>query len=419
MVFLTSGHLVPDGETSYQNYFLQIHNETASEALRGVVQGVLREARAWQHRYALLDPTQDHHGTTAIKEAETKFFEEEDLDSWIIFTVVFFLLIFFDNFVLHRKAEKLSLLQAFLYTTFWISCAGAFNIYVYYSRGLEDAFSWGTGYILEWMLSIDNLFVFHQIFKAFHTPDEQKHKPLFYGIMGAIVFRMIFFLVGEWLMHHFTWVHIVFGMFLVYTGIKAVAITEEEEEAPEDGQLFKFLVKYINYVDDYDDDGNFFMPVYVNKETNSFVGKEALQGDDGGIDVKYRATKLVVVVVCLEVTDLLFAVDSVSAIVAQIPDLFLAYTACVFAMLGLRALFFAIDELVNMFSLLGYGVAAILVFLGFKLIFKSWFHIPPGIVCIILISTLVLSILASIIKERIYPSPVEDAPEDTRAPSAH
>lgn len=359
------------------------------------------------------------------KQEDAVLFREEDLIPWTVFTVAFFVLVIFDNFVLHRKVERppgasprsaaaapssadepvsepgLSLLQSLLYTTFWISVAGMFNVYVLHTRGVEDALNWGTGYILEWMLSVDNLFVFHRIFKIFKTPDAQKHKPLFYGIVGAIFFRMLFFLIGEVLLHHIAWMHLVFGVFLIYTGIKAVSMDDDEDD-PEKGWMYNEIIQYINYVDEYDEDGRFFIQV---KEYTEHTGREM---------VRWKATRLVLVVICLEVTDLVFAVDSVSAIIAQIPDLFLAYTACVFAMLGLRALFFAIDKLVEIFSLLSYGVAAILIFIGIKLIFKSWIHIPPGVVCCVLIGTLLISILASLLHEKFCS---DEVPKEVNAKS--
>jgi tellurite resistance protein TerC len=368
-----------------------------------------------EHGIKGLEPQHDHH------ERKTVLFDEDDLVPWVVFTFVFFILVIFDNAVLHRKAEKLTLLKSLLYTTFWIAVAGMFNLYIYWTRGLDDAFSWGTGYLLEWMLSVDNLFVFHRIFVVFKTPDEQKHKPLFYGIIGAIVFRMVFFLIEEILLHHVTWMHIVFGLFLIYTGFKAVTM-DDDDEAPDQGWLYQMILSRINYVDEYDEKGRFFMPIAVDKETGQPVEDidSARLADGKPLDdkviVQYRATRLTLVVVCLEVTDLIFAVDSVSAIVAQIPDLFLAYTACVFAMLGLRAMFFAIDELVKMFTLLSYGVAFILIFLGLKLILRSWIHIPPGIVCSILVSTLALSVLLSMLQDKFGEK--DEAPEDTESQSA-
>lgn len=360
------------------------------------------------HGIKAFEPHAHHHSDAVL-------FQQEDIWSWSIFTAVFFLLVGFDNLILHRRCEKLTLLQSTLYTTFWIAVAGMFNVYVYVTRGADDAFSWGTGYLLEWMLSVDNLFVFHRIFIVMKTPDEQKHKPLFYGIIGAIVFRMIFFVISETLLHHVTWMHLVFGSFLVYTGWQALPGDDEDDDNPEQNALYQLIIQHINYVDRYDDQGRFFTPVEVTRDL------EKKEGGDGEkqteVVVEWKATKLVLVVVCLEVTDLVFAVDSVSAIVAQIPDLFLAYTAAVFAMLGLRALFFAIDELVKMFALLAYGVAVILIFIGLKLILRSWIHFPPALVCAILVGTLFFSVFASLIQEKFFPSE-DDNPEDTGTPGA-
>lgn len=331
---------------------------------------------------------------------DTVLFKEKDFWPWIVFTVVFCLLVIFDNLILHRKAKKLSLLESVLYTTFWIAVAAMFGTYVFFTRGLDDAFTWGTGYVLEWMLSVDNLFVFHRIFAIFKTPDEQKHKPLFYGIIGAIFFRMVFFVVEEILLHHVTWMHLVFGAFLIYTGIQALRL--DDDDSPDQHWFFQYLVKHISYVDRYDENGNFFTTPQPGDAIRSYGESTSPRECCGHGENRCLATRLVLVVLCLEVTDLIFAVDSVSAIVAQIPDLFLAYTACVFAMLGLRAMFFAIDELVKMFALLAYGVAFILVFLGIKLMLGSWFHLAPRTVCVILVTTLLISIMASVVAERLH-----------------
>eukprot|EP00747_Dinoflagellata_sp_TGD_P163274 gnl/TRDRNA2_/TRDRNA2_181770_c0_seq1.p1 gnl/TRDRNA2_/TRDRNA2_181770_c0~~gnl/TRDRNA2_/TRDRNA2_181770_c0_seq1.p1 ORF type:complete len:462 (-),score=78.08 gnl/TRDRNA2_/TRDRNA2_181770_c0_seq1:140-1525(-) len=353
-----------------------------------------------------------------------KLFREEDVDAWIVFTVVFMCLIMFDNCVLHRSQARISFRTAVFYTFFWLLCAACFCGYVYYERGPQDAIEWGTGYVLEWMLSVDNLFVFHRIFSVFKTPDDQKHKPLFWGIAGAIVFRMAFFCIEEALMHNVTWMHVVFGLFLIYTGIKA-AMADEEEDSPENSAVFNYIANRINYIDMYDANGGFFVMAPVDAKTGEVLLFEGVGADppnpeeamahmgtpyirfetppyptDNEVVYRWRATRLMLVVLCLELTDLIFAVDSVSAIVAQIPDLYLAYTACVFAMLGLRAMFFVIDELVSMFSLLGYGVAVILIFIGLKLIFQPWIHVPPWIVLLILLTILASSIIASVIWER-------------------
>lgn len=357
-------------------------------------------------------------------EQDYQLFRPEDIWAWVVFTVVFFVLIIFDNFVLHTKAKKLTFKQSMAFTALWIACAAAFNSYIYFTRGFDDALDWGTGYLLEWMLSVDNLFVFHLIFQKFGTPDKFKHKPLFWGILGAIVFRMMFFMIEEVLMHKWWWVHILLGLFLVYTGLMTMA-NEDEDEDVTDNIVLRFMARHFRFVGGYDQDGNFFVRATVDAngvvtypalsmaeaDTSRSIGlveearmassQEQGYGTSGPAErpgqYEYRATLLLLVVTCLELTDVVFAVDSVSAIVAQIPDLYLAYTACVFAMLGLRAMFFVIDELVKLFTLLKYGVAAILIFIGVKLLLKGWIHFDHFLVFVILVGTMVLSIIGSVI----------------------
>mmetsp|Transcript_9282 Transcript_9282/g.20791 ORF Transcript_9282/g.20791 Transcript_9282/m.20791 type:complete len:492 (+) Transcript_9282:117-1592(+) len=368
--------------------------------------------------------------------------------SWAIFFSIFVGLLFFDHLVLHKRHEVISFQRAGVYVIFWICCAGAFNVYVWLLWGKDAAFNWGSGYILEWMLSMDNLFVFHMVFNIYGTPDHLKHKPLFYGIVGAIVFRLLFFLIGEWLFHASHWMHLVFGTFLVYTGIKA-GITDEDEEDPTQHPVVKWMAEHLPLLNAYDECGSFFVHLPIDPKTGEVIlpalapakgaveepmaepdivaeaprtrmkdgqvqsphGSEGSSEDGAGPRKKsipvmdlspkwskkaefkeykreWRATMLVLVVLCLEITDLLFALDSVSAIIAQIPDLYLAFTACVFAMLGLRATFFVIDELIRMFTLLKYGVAAILVFIGVKLVVSKMIYIPPSVVCFILFGTI-------------------------------
>lgn len=269
---------------------------------------------------------------------------------------------------------------------------------------------WLSGYMLEWMLSFDNLFVFHMIFQVYGTPDHLKHRPLYLGICGAVFFRLIFIFVGEFLMHALFFMHFVFGGFLIYTGLKTVT-TDEEDEDPSQQPLVLWLQKKVPFVSAYDEGGAFFVRVPLQNQdamiqSAKFTGGNVTGEQYGSVDLKdrkegeLRATMLFLVVCCLEVSDLLFAVDSVSAIVAQVNDLFLAYTSAVFAMLGLRAMFFIIDVLAKLFSLLKYGVGTVLMFVGAKLMMSKFYHIPPGIVCTVLVSTIGLSMVASVIKER-------------------
>merc|ERR1719183_2339219 len=310
--------------------------------------------------------------------------------------------------------------------------ACAFCGWVYWYYGESQAYMWMSGYMLEWMLSFDNLFVFHMIFSVYATPDNLKHRPLYLGIIGAVIFRLAFIFVGEFLMHAFYFMHFIFGSFLVYTGIKT-ATADDEDEDPSQHPLVVWLSKNMNFVSAYDSKGSFWVRCEVDDRgevvlpEGTMVEREATEHDslaaaeeaeDRRILVadfqahltsrnvpasrtQRRATMLLLVVICLELSDLLFAVDSVSAIVAQVNDLFLAYTSAVFAMLGLRATFFIIDVLVKLFSLLKYGVAIVLVFIGVKLIVSKFYHIPASIVCVVLVGAIGGSMVASVIKEKL------------------
>jgi tellurite resistance protein TerC len=371
-----------------------------------------------------------------MKDNNYTLFRYEDWPAWVIFSSVFLVLIIFDNVILHRNPHVLTVTRAILYTLFWMAAAVGFCAWVWYWKSESAAYMWMSGYMLEWMLSFDNLFVFHLIFNVYGTPDHLKHRPLYLGIMGAVVFRLVFIFIGEYLMHAMFFMHFVFGAFLVYTGIKTVAVDEDDED-PSQQPVVVWLQNMIPFVPLYDAKGSFFVQVPLTEQGELDIPEEAytktdaseatpiLAEDASESSLKYgivdfavamqsrrewcgshfrsetRATMLFLVVCCLEISDLLFAVDSVSAIVAQVNDLFLAYTSAVFAMLGLRATFFIIDVLVKLFSLLKYGVAAVLVFVGIKLIIGRFYHVPAGIVCMILFGAIAGSMVASVIQDEL------------------
>jgi len=362
------------------------------------------------------------------KDNHYTLFRKEDAPAWIIFSSVFAVLIIFDNVILHRNPSALTVTRAVFYTLFWILCAFGFAGWVAWWFSTNSAYMWMSGYMLEWMLSFDNLFVFHLIFSVYGCPDHLKHRPLFMGIMGAVVFRLIFIFVGEYLMHAMTFMHLVFGAFLVYTGIQTVT-GDDEDEDPSQHPLVVWLQAHIPFVPVYDSKGAFFVRCPIKENGEADIPEDAIETpeptetdrlvDEEGEEAKkvrivdfsrfagsqqrteMRATMLFLIVCCLEISDILFAVDSVSAIVAQVPDLFLAYTCAVFAMLGLRATFFIIDVLVQLFSLLKYGVGIILVFIGIKLIIHKYYHVPASIVCVVLVSAIAGSMIASVIQEKL------------------
>eukprot|EP00933_Yihiella_yeosuensis_P040781 TRINITY_DN3516_c0_g2_i1.p1 TRINITY_DN3516_c0_g2~~TRINITY_DN3516_c0_g2_i1.p1 ORF type:complete len:330 (-),score=65.11 TRINITY_DN3516_c0_g2_i1:81-1070(-) len=289
------------------------------------------------------------------------------------------------------------------------------------------------------MLSFDNLFVFHLIFAYYGTPDHLKHRPLFIGICGAVFFRLAFIFAGEYLMHSMFIMKLLFGFFLVYTGAKTVLGDGDEDEDPLENPIVRWAHRTLPLVSAYDQSGKFFVSVPIDSEGRIALPKEqvnkieAADVDEedcpevckpreaqvkpsyGSVDFKAALTKvtrsenveyqtrftmLFLVVVSLEISDLIFAVDSVSAIVAQVNDLFLAYSSAIFAMLGLRATFFIIDVLVEMFTMLKYGVAAVLVFIGAKLMISPFVHIHPSTVCVVLFGCIVSSMVASVIWDK-------------------
>lgn len=278
-------------------------------------------------------------------------FQHSDIMSWAIFAVVLLSLIMFENTVLHRPSTKLTFARAALHSCFWICSAGAFVRYIYMTRGVQAATDWSTAYLLEWMLSVDNLFVYRSIFTIFKTPDSHKHKALFWGVLGAVIFRMVFFSVESLLFANFTWVHFILGAFLIYTGVSGIVMDGDENEEEEPHRWREFLERHLRFVDAYAPEAQFFAQVTSDASSGEAMlgdwipqrsqAAASLKGRDAR-DIRFQvvATRLLLVVIFLEASDLMFAVDSVSAITSQVPNLFLAYSASAFAMCGLRATFF-------------------------------------------------------------------------------
>jgi tellurite resistance protein TerC len=378
------------------------------------------------------------------KDNGVTLFRAEDWKAWVTFTIVFTFLIIFDNVIMNRNPQALTIGRACIYALFWILMAGCFCGWVYWYYDEAHAFMWMSGYMLEWMLSFDNLFVFHMIFDVYKCPDDQKHKALYLGIIGAVFFRVVFLFAGEYLMHKLFFMHLVFGAFLIYTGVKTMMVDDEDDD-PSQHPAILWLQERFPFVSVYDKNMAFFVKLPVDEQDKPLMpeligrpagdggesaplnGKGAAKDKYGTVDfdvlnaklvqlrearTKTFATMLFLVVCCLEFSDILFAVDSVSAIVAQVPDLFLAYTSAVFAMLGLRATFFIIDVLVKLFTLLKYGVGFVLVFVGIKLCIGHWYHVPPGIVCAVLFLSIGGSMVASVLKEKYCPDPDSDDDDD-------
>lgn len=291
---------------------------------------------------------------------------------WILFSLFILIMIFIDLGVFNRKAKEVSIRKALVWTAFWVLLAFVFNILVFYTEGQEKAFEFFTGYLIEKSLSVDNIFVIILIFTYFKVPSAYQHKVLFWGILGALVMRFVFIITGIELINRFHWLIYIFGGFLVFTGIRMIRHSEESFE-PARNPVVKFVKK------------NFRMtPGFV--EDKFFIRKMGL----------LFATPLFLVVVLIEATDLIFALDSIPAILAISDDPFIVYTSNVFAILGLRSLYFALAGMHHYFAYLKYGLAAILIFVGFKMCLADVYKVPIEISLAFIVLTLSVAVLASL-----------------------
>lgn len=262
---------------------------------------------------------------------------------WIGFNVFVLAMLALDLGVFHRKAHVVKIKEALIWSAVWIALALLFNVGVYYWRGPQTALEFLTGYLLEKSLSVDNVFVFLLIFSYFRVPALCQHKVLFWGILGALIMRTVFIAAGIRLIQQFHWVIYVFGAFLIFTGIK-MALQKDKEIYPEKNPVIKLFRRLMPVTQDHDEESRFF------------VRKAG----------RLHATPLFVALLVVETTDVIFAVDSIPAILAITRDPFIVYTSNVFAILGLRALYFALAGIMPMFHYLHYGLSAILVFVGVK-----------------------------------------------------
>lgn len=292
---------------------------------------------------------------------------------WTSFNIVVLILLALDLGVFHRKDHTISMKESLVWSAIWIGVALLFNVFVYYWKGSETALEFFTGYFIERSLSIDNLFVFLLIFSYFKVPDKYQYRVLFWGIIGALVFRGIFIAAGTFLVAKFSWLLYIFGAFLIYAGLK-MAFAGDKELEPEKNPILKLVRRFI--------------PVTPNYRNGHFFVKE---------NAKRMATPLFIVLVVVESTDVVFAVDSIPAIFAITLDPFIVYSSNVFAILGLRALYFALAALMHMFYYLKYGLGAILSFVGLKMLIASFMHIPIWIALGIISGMLILSVIASLI----------------------
>jgi tellurite resistance protein TerC len=293
---------------------------------------------------------------------------------WIGFHVFIFTMLALDLGVFHKHTHKVPVKEAVIWTFVWITLALMFNLFVYFEFGKTKALEFLTGYVIEYSLSVDNIFVFILIFTYFTVKDQYQHKILFWGILGALVMRGIFIFAGVALISRFHWIVIIFGGFLVFTGIRML-FKKEGEVDPENNAIVRFFKK--------------FLPV-----TESMHGDKLIFRKNN----KLHATPLFLVLLIIESSDLIFAVDSIPAILAISHDRFIVYTSNIFAIMGLRSLYFAVAGIMEYFRYLKVGLAFVLTFVGLKMLAAYFnFEIPIVLSLLIIISILLISILASVV----------------------
>ncbi len=323
-----------------------------------------------------------------------------DLPVWIGFNVLVLALLALDLFVFHREAHEVRLREALGWSVFWIVLALLFNIGIYHYRGAEAGLEFLTGYLVEKALSVDNIFVFVLIFSYFGVPPRYQHRVLFWGVLGALVMRGIMIAAGAYLIHEVHEVIYVFGAFLVFSGIRMATHNEIAIE-PEANPAIR-LVRRI-------------LPISSVYHGQRFIVREPV-GPNGAI--RWVATPLLVVLLLVETTDLIFAVDSIPAIFAITSDPFIVYTSNVFAILGLRALYFLLAGVIHRFHYLKLGLAVVLVFVGAKMLISDFAKVPVDISLGVIGGVLGMSVAASLLwpKKAEARAPVLRAPLETMPP---
>jgi tellurite resistance protein TerC len=301
-----------------------------------------------------------------------------DIVAWAVFGVLIASMLALDLGVFHRRPHAIGLKEALGWSAMWIAVALLFNlaVYVWYQdashphAGLEFL----TGYLIEKSLSVDNIFVFLLIFSHFGVDARYQHRVLFWGILGALIMRAVFIVTGVTLIRRFDWVIYIFGGILIFSGVK-MAVQKEREIHPERNPILRLFRRFLPISAD-SQDGNFFLRR----------------------DSRLWATPLMIVLLVVETSDLIFAVDSIPAVLAITTDPFIVFSSNAFAILGLRALYFALAGVMNLFQYLHYGLSAILVFVGLKMIAAHHYRIPTGVALGIIGAILGISVIASLLR---------------------
>jgi len=290
---------------------------------------------------------------------------------WILFNAFVAAMLALDLGVFHRRAQALKLRQALMWSGLWIALAAVFAVILYAWQGHTAALEFSTGYVLELSLSADNLFIFLLIFRYFQLPEPQQYRVLFWGVLGAIAMRAAFIFAGIGLIRRFHSIIYVFGLFLIYTGVRLV-FQHGAKLDPERNPVVRTFRRII--------------PVTADESGRFFVRRGTLY-----------ATPLLLVLLVIETTDLIFAVDSIPAVLSITLNTFIVYTSNIFAILGLRSLFFALSSLMDVFEYLHFGISCLLIFVGFKMLISHYYAIRTdvslGIIAGILLATIAASVL--------------------------
>jgi len=294
---------------------------------------------------------------------------------WVSFVAFILSMLALDLGVFNRKSHTMTVKQALSWTAVWVSLSLVFCAGIYFLRGSQSAVEFLTGYLIEYSLSVDNIFVFLLIFGFFQVAPELQHKVLFWGIIGALIMRAVMITIGAALLHNFEWIIYVFGAFLVFTGLK-LAFGKDTDVDPEKNPIVNFAKRFVPVTDDYHGD-------------RFFVQR----------DGRRWATPLFIVLIVVETTDLVFAVDSIPAIFGVTKDPFIVFTSNIFAILGLRSLYFALSGVMDKFHYLKYALSFILSFIGVKMLLShTAAKIPTPYALAIVALALVVAVVASLLK---------------------
>jgi tellurite resistance protein TerC len=291
----------------------------------------------------------------------------------VLFNLFVLAMLALDLGVFQRKAHEIKFREALAWSGVWIALAICFAVLVFFWHGRQPALEFSTGYLIELSLSVDNLFVFLLLFRYFKVTGEYQHKVLFWGIVGALIMRGVFIIAGVALLQRFHWIIYIFGAFLVYTGVKLAFSSDDDQVDPEHNPVLRWFRRVVPITPDYVD-GKF-----VVRQQGLF------------------ATPLLLVLIVVETTDLVFALDSIPAVLAISRESFIVYTSNVFAILGLRSMYFALAGLIDIFHYLNYGLAVILSFIGVKMLISGYIHIPTGWALGVVVGVLAVSVVASVV----------------------